>query len=84
MLCHHFVEALRRQDVQAHLVVSSSRDETLYIVEEYASPEVMREVRRQLEADESFRQTVTSWAMEFYPLVQATLPAMASTEQAAA
>ncbi len=84
VLCHHYVQALRERDIQAQIAVSTSRDATLHIVEEYSSPETMREVRRRLEADESFRRTITAWATEFYPLVQAAYPARHSGDQAAA
>jgi hypothetical protein len=84
VLCHHFVQALRDREIQAQIVVSSSRDATLHIVEEYNCSESMREVRSRLEADEGFRRTITTWATEFYPLVQATDPARPSGDQAAA
>jgi hypothetical protein len=78
VLCHHFVQALREREIQAHIVVSTSRDATLHIVEEYNCPETMREMRSRLDADEGFRRTITSWATEFYPLVEATYPEMNS------
>jgi len=83
-LCARFADALRRRGVRAHVLVGGKRDATLQLVEEYSSLEALRVVRRALECDDHFRSAVSAWAAAFYPLVQASAPAMVLREQQAA
>ena len=83
-LCARLADALRRRGVRAHLLIGSKRDATLQLVEEYPSLEALRVVRRALECDEHFRSTVSVWAAAFYPLVQASAPAMVLRDSQAA
>ena len=83
-LCARFADVLRRRGVRAHVLVGGKRDATLQLVEEYPSLEALRVVRRALECDDKFRSAVSAWATAFYPLVQASAPAMVLREQQAA
>ena len=83
-LCARFADVLRRRGVRAHVLVGGKRDATLQLVEGYPNLEALRVVRRALECDENLRSAVTAWAAAFYPLVQASAPAMVLREQHAA
>ena len=83
-LCARFADVLRRRGVRANVLVGGKRDATLQLVEEYPSLEALRVVRRALECDDNFRSVVSAWAAAFYPLVQASVPAMVLRQQQAA
>jgi hypothetical protein len=75
-LCTRFADVLRRRGVRAHVLVGGKLDSRLQLVEEYPSLEALRVARRSLECDENYRSAVRAWAAAFYPLVQASVPAM--------
>src|SRR5207248_10659618 len=83
-LCARLADAMRRRGVRAHLLIGGKRNSTLQLVEEYPSLEALRVVRRALECDANFRSALSAWAAAFYPLVQASAPAMVLREQQAA
>ena len=83
-LCVRFVDMLRRRGVRAHVLVGGERDATLQLAEEYPSLEALRVARRALECDENYRSAASAWAAAFYPLVQASVPAMLLRDSQAA
>lgn len=84
VLCRNFVEALCDRGIRAYVLVGNKLDATLQVVEEYVSLDSMHAARAALQCDENFCGAVTTWAAEFYPLVQAALPAVVMREQLAA
>ena len=83
-LCRQFADALCERGFRARVVVDRPTDATLLIVEEHLSLSSMVAAQQALECDENFRSALCAWASEFYPLVQASMPAVVMREQKAA
>lgn len=83
-LCQGLVEALCERGVRAYLQVGGAAEATVQVIERHSSVAAMLSAHAALERDESYCNAVCSWAMAFYPLVQATLPAVVTGLQAAA
>lgn len=81
VLCRQFVEALCERGINAYVHVGKGLHAMLHVVEEYLSPAGMYAARAALECDENYRSAVCAWAAEFYPLVQAAIPAVEMHEQ---
>lgn len=83
-LCQGLVEALCERGVRAYLHIGGAPEATVQVIERHSSMAAMLAAHAALEREESYCAAVCAWAMAFYPLVQATLPAVVTGLQAAA
>ena len=83
-LCRQLVQSLGELGLTAHVVAGKRQGSRVVVVEEHLNPRSMLECQRALECDENVRAALCAWAAEFYPLVQAAMPAVMLRERLAA
>ena len=75
-LCSRYAARLRAFGIPARIAIVRQGAFTLQLCEEYVSLEDLESKRRFLDRNDMYHNELSTWARDFYPLVQAASPVL--------